>query len=120
MIARLRARLLLQVAAPLTVSPSFQQHVFDEDSAAYNEIEVRDRDAFAIAVVLGALPSEEFVCRVWLRHADEVWLVDVVEQVVALVPRAGEIRTFAIGDTIRSLRLPGIAIPVRELFDAAN
>jgi len=119
-IARLRARLLLQVAPPLVVSASYKQHVFDERSAAYNEIEVREGEAFAIVVVLGGLPSEEFVCRVWHRYADEVWLVDVVEQAVSIVPRDGAIRVFATGDTLRSTRLPGIAIPVAQLFELAS
>jgi hypothetical protein len=119
-IARLRARLLLQVAPPLVVSPSYRQHVFDETSAAYSEIEVRDGAAFAIVVVLGSLPSEAFVCKVWHRYADEVWLVDVLEQAISIVPKEGSIRVFATEDTLRSRRLPGIAIRVRQLFELAS
>lgn len=120
MIARLRARLALQVAPPLAVSDRYQQHVFDETSAAYAEIDVRDGTAFAVVVVLGALPSEEFVVRVWHRHADEVWLVDVSEEVVLVVPREGAIRVFAVGETLRSPRLPAVAIPVGQLFELAS
>jgi hypothetical protein len=119
-IARLRARLSLQVDAPLSVSPSFVQHVFDEDSAAYSEIEVRDGEAFAIVVVLGALPSEEFVVRVWHRYADEVWLVDIAEEVVTVIPRDGLIRVFETSETLRSPRLPDLSIPVGQLFELAS
>lgn len=119
-IARLRARLSIQVDAPLQVSASFVQHFFDEDSAAYSEIEIREGEAFAIVVVLGALPSEEFVVRVWHRYADEVWLVDIAEEVVTVIPRDGFIRVFEIGETLRSPRLPAVAIPVGQLFELAS
>jgi hypothetical protein len=120
MIARLRAELTEQVAAPLVVSPSSHQYYFDEDSAAYNEIEVRHGEAFAVVVVRGALPSEEFVVRVWHRYADEVWLVDSIEQVVFVVPRNGVIRVFEVGETLRSTRLPDIQILVSTVFGIVN
>jgi hypothetical protein len=119
-VARLRAELTAQVAAPLTVSAASKQYYFDEDSAAYNEIEVRHDDAFAMVVVRGALPSEEFVVRVWHRYADEVWLVDSVEQVVYVVPRTGVIRVFEVGETVRSHRLPDVHISVAAVFGIIN
>lgn len=119
-IARLRAQLAAQIAAPFVLSETSNQYYFDEDSAAYNEIEVRQDDAFAIVVVRGALPSEEFVVRVWHRYADEVWLVDSLEQVVFVVPRAGVIRVFEVGDTLQSLRLPEVAIEVSAIFGIVN
>jgi hypothetical protein len=119
-IAQLRAQLTAQVAAPLTVSEASKQYYFDEDSAAYNEIEIRHGDAFAMVVVRGSLPSEEFVVRVWHRYADEVWLVDSVEQVVFVVPRTGVIRVFEVGETVRSLRLPDVHIEVSAVFGIVN
>ena len=120
MIARLRARLSLQVAEPLVVSSTFQQFHFAEDSAAHSEIDIRDGEEFAVVVVLGALPSEEFVVRVWHRYAAEVWLVDVDEEAVLVVPREGVIRVYEPGETLVSTRLPEVAIPVRDLFGFAN
>src|SRR5690606_3408742 len=93
-VARMRAELAAQVHRPLTVSATSHQYYFDEDSAAYNEIEVRHGEAFAMVVVRGSLPSEEFVVRVWHHYADEVWLIDSVEQVVFVVPRTGVIRVY--------------------------
>jgi hypothetical protein len=119
-VARLRAQLVAQVAAPLTVSTTSKQYYFDEDSAAYNEIEVRNGDSFAMVVVRGSLPSEEFVVRVWHRYADEVWLVDSIEQVVFVVPRTGVIRVFEVGETVRSLRLPDVHIAVSDVFGIVN
>lgn len=119
-VARLREQLAAQVAAPLTVSTSSHQYYFDEDSAAYNEIEVRQGDSFAIVVVRGALPSEEFVVRVWHHYADEVWLVDSLEQVVFVVPRTGLIRVFEVGETVRSARLPDVHIAVSTVFGVVN
>lgn len=116
----MRALLAEQVAAPLTVSATSNQYYFDEDSAAYNEIEVRHGEAFAVVVVRGALPSEEFVVRVWHHYTDEVWLVDSVEQVVFVVPRTGVIRVYEVGETLRSTRLPDIAIPVSAVFAIVN
>lgn len=120
MIARLRSALAAQVVAPLAVSAEWNQYYFDEDSAAYNEIDVRLGEAFAVVVVRGGLPSEEFVVRVWHRYADEVWLVDSVEQAVFVVPRDGVIRVFEVGETLRSPRLPGVQIAVSSLFEIVN
>ena len=119
-IARLRAELAAQIAAPLAVSETSHQYYFDETSAAYNEIEVRQGEAFAVVVVRGALPSEEFVVRVWHRYADEIWLVDSVEQVVFVVPRTGVIRVFEIVETVRSVRLPDVHIAVATVFAIVN
>lgn len=119
-VARMRALLAEQVAAPLTVSTTSNQYYFDEESAAYNEIEVRQGESFAVVVVRGALPSEEFVVRVWHHYTDEVWLVDSVEQVVFVVPRTGVIRVYEVGETLRSTRLPDIAIPVSAVFAIVN
>lgn len=119
-IARLRAQLAQQVGPPLSVSETSKQYYFDEDHAAYCEIEVRRGDAFVAVVVLGALPSEEFVVRVWHRYADEVWLVDNVEQVLFIVPRLGAIRVFAIGEHVHSERLPNVDIAVSTLFGLVN
>lgn len=119
-VARLRAALAAQIRRPLTVSETSQQHYFHEDSAAYSEIEVRHGEAFAMVVVRGSLPSEEFVVRVWHHYADEVWLIDSVEQVVFVVPRSGVIRVFEVGDTVRSVRLPDVAIPVSTVFGVFN
>jgi hypothetical protein len=119
-IARLRAELTEQIVAPLIVSTTSQQYYFDEDSAAYCDIEIKQGEAFAAVVVRGALPSEEFVVRVWHRYADEVWLVDSVEQVVFVVPRRGLIRVFEVGEVVRSVRLPAVHIAVSTVFGIVN
>ena len=119
-IARVRAQLAAQVQLPLVVSTTSQQYYFDEDHAAYCDIEVKQGDAFVAVVVRGSLPSEEFVVRVWHRYADEVWLVDSVEQVMFVVPREGEIRVFEIGETMRSVRVPDVQIAVATVFGIVN
>ncbi|HEX5058629.1 MAG TPA: hypothetical protein VFV99_04675 [Kofleriaceae bacterium] len=119
-IARVRAQLVDQVQPPLVVSTTSQQYYFDEEHAAYCEIEVKEGEAFAAVVVRGSLPSEEFVVRVWHRYADEVWLVDSVEQVMFVVPREGEIRVFEIGETMRSVRVPDVHIAVATVFGIVN
>jgi hypothetical protein len=119
-VARLRAELAAQIKSPLALSTTSNQYYFDEDHAAYNEIEVRHGDAFAIVVVRGSLPSEDFVVRVWHRYADEVWLVDSVEQVVFVVPREGAIRVFEAGEVLRSARLPDVQIVVSAVFAIVN
>ena len=78
-----------EASAPLVVSAGPQQYFFDEDSAAYAEIDVKRGDAFAVVVVIGSLPSEQFVVDVWHRFAREVWLVATHEDAV-YVARAGE------------------------------
>ena len=116
----MRAELIAQVAPPLVVSETSEQYYFDEDSAAYCEIEVKQGESFAVVVVRGALPSEEFVVRVWHKYADEVWLIDSIEQVVFVVPRAGAIRVFEVGEVVRSLRLPGVQIAGSAVFGIVN
>lgn len=119
-IARLRAQLVHQVRAPLAVSDASKQYYFDEDHAAYCDIEVRHGEAFAAVVVRGSLPSEDFVVGVWHRYADEVWLVDSIEQVLFVVPREGVIRVFEIGEIMRSARIPDIQIAVSAVFGIVN
>ena len=115
-IARLRARLVAQVAPPLAVSERGQQYVFDEEHAAYNEIDIKRGDDFVIAVVLGSLPSEAFVVKVWHRYASEVWLVDTRDEQVYVAQRDEAWRVLGRGDTLRSDAVPAVAIPIAGLF----
>jgi len=119
-IARLRARLAAQVGPPLAVSAGAQQYVFDEDSAAYAEIDVRRGDAFAVVVVVGSLPSEQFVVDVWHRFAPEVWLVDPRDETVHVARRNALDRVFDGTEILRSAELPGVAIAVDALFVAPS
>ena len=115
-IARLRARLAVQVRPPLAVSARSHQYVFDEDSAAYAEIDVKRGEAFALVIVIGSLPSEQFIVEVWHRYVREVWLVDTREEAV-YVARVGEPeRVVDRRGTLRSADLPGVAIAVDALF----
>jgi hypothetical protein len=119
-IARLRARLALQVRPPLAVSARSEQYVFDEDSAAYAEIDVKRGEAFALVIVIGSLPSEQFIVDVWHRFVPEVWLIDTREEAV-YVARVGEPeRVHGRTATLRSAELPGVAIPVDALFAAPS
>src|SRR4051812_32407074 len=119
-IRRLRAALAEQVKPPLAVSAKGHQYFFDEDSAAYNDIDVMDGDAFAAVVVQGQLPSEELIVRIWHRYADEVWLVDRDDQMISIIPRKGLIRVFAVGEVLRSARLPDVAISIDHIFEVMN
>ena len=119
-ITRLRAELAGQVTAPLEVSDHSHQYYFDEDSAAYNDIDVKQGDAFAVVVCQGQLPSETLVAQIWHRYADEVWLVDRDDQMISVIPRDGLIRVFAVGETLRSERLPGVAISIANIFAVSN
>jgi hypothetical protein len=115
-IARLRARLVDQAQAPLVVSAHAQQYFFDEDSAAYAEIDIKRGESFVVVVVIGSLPSEQFIVDVWHRFTREVWLVDTRDQELYLA-RAGEPhRVLDRKATLRSTELPGVAIAVDALF----
>jgi len=119
-IARLRARLAAQVGPPLVVGAGPEQYFFDEDSAAYAEIDVKHGEQFAVVVVIGSLPSEQFIVDVWHRFVREVWLVDTRDEAV-YVARAGEpVRVLDRTGTLRSPELPGVAIPVDALFALAS
>jgi len=119
-ITKLRAALSAQVAAPLVVSTKGHQYWFDEESAAYNDIDIKQGESFAVVVCQGQLPTEEMIVRIWHRYADEVWLVDRADQMISIIPREGLIRVFAVGETLRSVRLPGITVSIASIFDAAN
>jgi hypothetical protein len=119
-ITQLRAELASQVAAPLQVSVQNQQYWFNEESAAYNDIDVKQGEAFAVVVVQGQLPYEELIVRIWHRYADEVWLVDRSDQMITVVPREGVVRVFAVGETLRSARLPAVSISVASIFSVTN
>lgn len=119
-IARLRARLAADVAAPLEVSARPQQYFFDEDHAAYAEIDVKRGDDFKLVVVIGSLPSEEFIVGVWHRYAPEVWLVDPRDEHVHIARKDGTVHELDRTQTLDTPELPGVAIPVDALFALAN
>ena len=119
-IARLRAQLTAQVRPPLEVSRKGHQYFFDEDSAAYNDIDIKQGEAFAVVVVQGSLPGEELIVRIWHRYADEVWLVDRNDQMVSIIPRKGLIRVYAVGETLRSARIQDVSIPIADIFEVMN
>ena len=119
-IARLRARLIDQVRAPLAVATASQQYFFDEDSAAYAEIDIKRGEAFHIVVVIGSLPSEQFIVDVWHRYAREVWLVDTREEVVYVARVGAPQRVLDRSELLRSAELPGVAIAVDALFAAPS
>lgn len=119
-ITRLRAELTAQISAPLEVSTKSQQYWFDEESAAYNDIDVKQGEAFAVVVCQGQLPTEEMIVRIWHRLADEVWLVDRADNMISVIPREGVVRVFAVGETLRSVRLPSVAISIASIFSVAN
>jgi hypothetical protein len=98
------------------VSAHAQQYFFDEDSAAYAEIDIKRGESFVVVVVIGSLPSEQFIVDVWHRFTREVWLVDTRDQELYLA-RAGEgHRVLDRKATLRSTELPGVAIAVDALF----
>jgi hypothetical protein len=115
-IERLRARLAAQVGPPLAVSGAAQQYNFDEDSAAFAEIDIKRGEAFAVVVVVGSLPFEQFVVDVWHRFAPEVWLVDPSDETITIARTGAPPRVFGRGHAARSAALPGVAIPIDALF----
>jgi hypothetical protein len=115
-LGRLRDYLIAQVGPPLVVGDRARQYYFDEDHAAHCEIDVKRLDAFVLVVVLGALPSEEFVTAVWQRYADEVWLLDTQDEQLTIARREAPIRVLDRTETITSPALPGVAIAVDVLF----
>jgi len=115
-IGRLRARLAVHIAEPLAVSATSQQYFFDEDSAAYAEIDVKRGEAFVVVVVIGSLPSEQFIVDVWHRFAREVWLVDTRDETVSVATAGKPPRVLGRGDMLRSAELPGVAIAIDALF----
>jgi hypothetical protein len=123
-IARLRARLAAQVAAPRVVSTAPRQYYFGEDAAAHAEIDVRGEighdDQFVLVVAIGSLPSEDFLVTVWHHHVAEVWLVDPGDEAIYVARRDEPARRFDRGDVVRSPELPGVAIAVDTLFALAS
>jgi len=119
-IGRLRARLAVHVAAPLVVSARSQQYFFDEESAAYAEIDIKRGETFVVAVVIGSLPSEQFIVDVWHRFAREVWLVDTRDEAIYVARHGEPHRLLERGETLRSAELPGVAIAIDALFAAPS
>jgi hypothetical protein len=121
-IVRLRALLATQVHPSLEVSAKPTQYRFGEDSAAFNEIDVRAGEHFVVVVVFGGGgdPADTFITRVWHRHADEVWLVDELALTITVAPRNGATRVFDVQHTLQSVRLPDLVIPLTSVFVAGN
>ncbi|HET9623680.1 MAG TPA: hypothetical protein VFP84_20045 [Kofleriaceae bacterium] len=116
-IERLRGRLAAaQVDPRLAVSEAAQQYNFDEDSAAFAEIDVKRGDDFVVVVVIGSLPFDQFVVDVWQRFAPEVWLVDASDEAITVARKGEPARVVGRGQAVRSRALPGVAIAIDELF----
>lgn len=115
-IERLRARLAAQVGPPLVVSAAARQYNFDEDSAAFAEIDIQRDGAFVAVVVVGSLPFEQFVVDVWHRFAPEVWLVDPSDETITIARTDAPPRVIGRGHTARSTAVPGAAIAIDSLF----
>ena len=115
-IERLRAHLTAQIGAPLVVSAAAEQYNFDEDSAAFAEIDIKRGADFAVVVVVGSLPFEQFVVDVWQRFAREVWLVDPSDETITIARTGAPPRVIGSGHAARSVELPGVAIAIDALF----
>ena len=119
-IARLRAQLARQVAAPLAVSDRPEQYFFDEDHAAYAEIDVKRGEDFTLVVVIGSLPSEAFIVDLWHRYAPEIWLLDPRDEHVYVARKDGTVDELDRTKTLTSPGLPGVAISIDALFSLGN
>ena len=108
--------LRLQLPGRLAVSDHRTQYHFDEQSAAFAEVDIRDGDEFVIAVVRGSLPQDEVIAQIWLEHAKEVWLVDPMDQTVTRAQADEPTQELGARETLRSPLVPGVAIPVAALF----
>lgn len=120
-IAALRASLAEAVGdTGLVVSAAPRQLYFDEDSAAYAEIDVAHAQPalrFELVVNIGSLPSEAFLVDVWHRYAPEVWLVDPSDACVYVARREAPALRLSGRDRLRPRALPGAAIVVASLFE---
>ena len=72
------------------------------------------RFRFTLAPAI-AETSLAFLCG-QIRDADEVWLVDIEDEAILVIPREGRIRVFEHGELARSTAVDAIAVPVTELF----
>lgn len=113
---RLRALLEAQLPPAFAVSAEGTQYRFGEESAAYAELDVRRGDAFVVVAVYGAVEDGEFIARVWLHRAREVWFVDPSDQTVTRVLRDGTLAVAGTAQTLTSANLPGVAIPIASIF----
>jgi len=69
-----------------------------------------------VVVVIGSLPSEQFIVDVWHRFAREVWLIDTRDETVSVATAGKPPRVLGRGDMLRSAELPGVAIAIDALF----
>lgn len=117
---RLRTLLRERVSPPLRVSDQRTQYWFDEDSAAYCEIDVRDPTADGagfVVVVTAASASpgrDAFVARVWHRYVADVWVVGT-EKITRMAWEAGSV-VLGPDQTLTSPSLPGVEIQVRAVY----
>lgn len=105
--------------APLTVTSAGTQYWFDEDSAAWCDIAVRDGDAFSLVVVRarGISSATRFAINTWLHYAREVWAVDEeTRQLLAACPEEPPL-LIGTGDIV-STAIPGLTVPLKLVFGA--
>jgi hypothetical protein len=121
-VERLREALRRQVQSSLTVSGEGVNCWFDEDSAAWSEIDVQvqpvaDESPFVVVVInQPSGPGIEFMVRTWHHYAPEVWVIDAERSLVTRRLRDGTRDARGSGSILSSSLLPGVAIPVETLF----
>ena len=121
-VERLRETLRRQAQPSLNVSNEGMNYWFDEDSAAWCEIDVQaqpvaDESPFVVVVINQAAgPGIEFMVRTWHYYAHEVWVIDAERSLVTRRLRDGTRDARGIGSILSSSLLPGVAIPVETLF----
>ncbi|MDG4788427.1 hypothetical protein O7626_21235 [Micromonospora sp. WMMD1102] len=125
-VERLRDTLRAQVSPSLNVSEKRTQYWFDEDSAAYCEIDVQARQGsgdspFVVVVIAETVgPKIEFMVRAWHRYAPEVWNVGVEQSTVTRMLRDGTRDVQGLGSILVSPLLPGVAVAVERLFSTTD
>ena len=98
----------------------YRTHMIETHALRGFDIDVKQGDRFAVVVCQGQLPTEELIVRIWHKYADEVWLVDRSDEMISIIPKQGLIHVFAVGETLRSERLPDVAISIASVFGATN
>jgi hypothetical protein len=115
-VQRIRARLTAGVPAGVSVTPDRKNYFFDEDTAAVADVAVHRGDTFLLVIIAGyGSPHWGLLLRIWHRYCDEVWLVDLGARAVTVAARDQPRTTITTG-VLTSAALPGLELPVEELF----
>ncbi len=115
-IERIREALMARCEPDLAVSRRLSNYFFEDGLATEADVAVRRGEEFLLVVAEDSLPrARDQVISVWLRFADEVWMVDLRGKAIIAARKGQPTRTVTTGE-LSTATMPEVALRIENVF----